>query len=346
MSVAVTIESVEKRFQNFPALRGVSLDIQPGELVALLGPSGSGKTTLLRVIAGLEQAERGRVLFGETDTRELSLRERRIGFVFQHYALFKTMSVAENIAFGLRSRPRAERPSPAEIRKRVSELLELVQLPGLEKRYPSQLSGGQRQRIALARALAIEPRVLLLDEPFGALDAKVRKDLRAWLRQLHQRTGHTTVFVTHDQEEALELADRVAILNAGRIEQVGAPDEVHDRPASPFVCGFVGEANRFEGRVEGGRFASGPVVLAAEGVRDGAATAFVRPHQLALAEPGRGFEVTVDRLTVQGPVGVVEGRTADGQRIEASFARRDLGGVEVRSTLRLAADHAHVFPDA
>ena len=262
MSIAVTIETIEKRFESFPALRGVSLDIQPGELVALLGPSGSGKTTLLRLIAGLEQADRGRVLFGETDTHDLSLRERRIGFVFQQYALFKTMNVAENIAFGLRSRPRQERPSDAEIRKRVGGLLELVQLPGLEKRYASQLSGGQRQRVALARALAIEPRVLLLDEPFGALDAKVRKDLRAWLRELHGRIGLTTVFVTHDQEEALELADRVAILNDGRIEQVGSADDVYDHPATPFICEFLGEVNKLPVKVVGSQafFGDRPVL--------------------------------------------------------------------------------------
>ena len=344
--MTISIRSVDKRFGRYPALNSVSLDIRDGELLALLGPSGSGKTTLLRVIAGLEFPDRGQVLFEDEDVTYLNAAARRVGFVFQQYALFKHMTVAKNVAFGLDVRKRRERPSRPEIAARVDELLGLVELGGLGRRFPSQLSGGQRQRVALARALAVSPRVLLLDEPFGALDATVRKSLRRERRRIHDATGVTTIFVTHDQEEALELADRVAILNAGRIEQVGAPDEVHDRPASPFVCGFVGEANRFEGRVEGGRFASGPVVLAAEGVRDGAATAFVRPHQLALAEPGRGFEVTVDRLTVQGPVGVVEGRTADGQRIEASFARRDLGGVEVRSTLRLAADHAHVFPDA
>ena len=344
--MTISIRSVDKRFGRYPALNSVSLDIRDGELLALLGPSGSGKTTLLRVIAGLEFPDRGQVLFEDEDVTYLNAAARRVGFVFQQYALFKHMTVAKNVAFGLDVRKRRERPSRPEIAARVDELLGLVELGGLGRRFPSQLSGGQRQRVALARALAVSPRVLLLDEPFGALDATVRKSLRRELRRIHDAAGVTTIFVTHDQEEALELADRVAILNAGRIEQVGAPDEVHDRPASPFVCGFVGEANRFEARVEGGRFASGPVVLAAEGVRDGAATAFVRPHQLALAEPGRGFEVTVDRLTVQGPVGVVEGRTADGQRIEASFARRDLGGVEVRSTLRLAADHAHVFPDA
>ncbi len=233
MSVPVSIRNLEKTFGHYPALKGVSLDVAAGELVALLGPSGSGKTTLLRAVAGLEQAEQGSVFFGDIDANQLSLRERRIGFVFQHYALFRHMTVMDNIAFGLRARPRTTRPTESVIRARVLELLGLVQLDGLETRYPAQLSGGQRQRVALARALAIEPRVLLLDEPFGALDAKVRKDLRKWLRELHQRTGHTTLFVTHDQDEAFELADRVAILNKGVIEQVGTAEEILRQPKTP-----------------------------------------------------------------------------------------------------------------
>ncbi|MBP0573168.1 sulfate ABC transporter ATP-binding protein [Mycobacterium tuberculosis] len=239
MSVSVTIEAVEKSFSTFPALSGVSFEAKPGELVALLGPSGSGKTTLLRAVAGLERIDGGRILFGDVDAATLSLKDRRIGFVFQHYALFRHMTVAGNIAFGLKVRPRAERPSRAEIRARVAELLALVQLDGLEKRFPAQLSGGQRQRVALARALAIEPRVLLLDEPFGALDARVRRDLRRWLRSIHDETGHTTLFVTHDQDEALEVADRVAVLNEGRIEQIGTPAEVVAAPATPFVAEFL-----------------------------------------------------------------------------------------------------------
>ncbi len=239
MSVSVRVKNLEKNFDRFAALRGVSLTVEAGELVALLGPSGSGKTTLLRTIAGLEQQESGQVFFDDIDANELTLRERRIGFVFQQYALFKHMTVMDNIAFGLRARPRASRPAESSIRARVEELLSLVQLVGLENRYPTQLSGGQRQRVALARALAIEPRVLLLDEPFGALDAKVRKDLRRWLRELHERTGHTTLLVTHDQEEAFELADRVAILNNGKIEQVGAPAKIIDFPATEFVREFV-----------------------------------------------------------------------------------------------------------
>lgn len=239
MTVSVTVDHIEKDFGAYPALRGVSLVVEAGELVALLGPSGSGKTTLLRVVAGLEQPQRGRVLFGDVDVSTLSLRERRIGFVFQHYALFRHMTVIDNVTFGLRARPRRTRPTAAEIRRRALELLDLVQLAGFEKRYPSQLSGGQRQRVALARALAIEPQVLLLDEPFGALDAKVRKELRHWLRDLHGQIGHTTLFVTHDQDEAFELAHRVAILNQGRIEQVGTPQAILERPATNFVAQFV-----------------------------------------------------------------------------------------------------------
>ncbi len=241
MSVAVHIRNIEKRFREQSVLHKISLTVEGGELLALLGPSGSGKTTLLRTIAGLEFQDGGDVFFGDINARQLTLRERRIGFVFQHYALFRHMTVEDNIAFGLRARPRSQRPSEHDIRSRVFELLQLVQLDGLEKRYPAQLSGGQRQRVALARALGIEPRVLLLDEPFGALDAKIRKDLRQWLRELHQRTGHTTVFVTHDQEEAFELADRVAILNGGRIEQVGTPTQIRQRPENTFVADFLGQ---------------------------------------------------------------------------------------------------------
>lgn len=239
MSVSVTVENIEKEFGVYPALRGASLKVHAGELMAVLGPSGSGKTTLLRVVAGLEQPEAGRVMFDDLDAATLSLRERRIGFVFQHYALFRHMTVLDNIAFGLRARPRRTRPPEGEIQRRSRELLDLVQLADFGDRYPAQLSGGQRQRVALARALAISPRVLLLDEPFGALDAKVRKELRRWLREFHDQTGHTTLFVTHDQDEAFELADRVAILNEGKVEQVGSPRLIQQEPASAFVASFV-----------------------------------------------------------------------------------------------------------
>jgi sulfate transport system ATP-binding protein len=239
----VRVQNIRKEFGRFPALEDVSLDIRSGELIALLGPSGSGKTTLLRLVAGLESPTEGTIFFGDEDASKKTVQERNIGFVFQHYALFRHMTVLDNVAFGLKVRPAKRRPAAADIRRRALDLLELVQLSGLEKRYPAQLSGGQRQRVALARAMAVEPNVLLLDEPFGALDAQVRKELRRWLREIHDRTGHTTIFVTHDQEEALELADRVVVMSKGAIEQVGTPDEIYDHPVSPFVYGFIGQSN-------------------------------------------------------------------------------------------------------
>jgi len=238
--MSITLEHISKRFGDFTALHDVSLDVASGELVALLGPSGSGKTTLLRVIAGLETPDTGHVGIGGEDATDTPVRERHVGFVFQHYALFRHMTVHENVAFGLRVRPRASRPDEAAIREKVRSLLALVQLEGFARHFPHQLSGGQRQRIALARALAVEPRVLLLDEPFGALDAKVRRELRQWLRRLHDEIRLTSVFVTHDQDEALEVADRVAIFNGGRIEQLGAPRDVERHPATPFVRDFLG----------------------------------------------------------------------------------------------------------
>jgi sulfate transport system ATP-binding protein len=238
--MTLVIEQVQKRFRDFEALKGASLTAPDGAFLALLGPSGSGKTTLLRILGGLEYADLGHVSFAGLDWLTIPARERRAGFVFQQYALFRHMTVAKNIAFGLEVRPARQRPARAEIKRRVEELLSLVQLENLGGRYPSQLSGGQRQRVALARALAIEPRMLLLDEPFGALDAKVRKDLRGWLRDLHKQLGLTTVFVTHDQEEALELGDLVAVMNDGRIEQIGAPDVLRNAPATPFVADFLG----------------------------------------------------------------------------------------------------------
>ncbi len=255
--MGIEVQGISKRFGMFAALHDVDLTIPDGELVALLGPSGSGKTTLLRVIAGLDHPDQGRVLFDGVDAVAEPVQTRKVGFVFQHYALFRHMSVFENVAFGLRVRSRVKRPSETEIRRRVRELLALVQLEMVMHRYPSQLSGGQRQRVALARALAVQPRVLLLDEPFGALDAKVRQELRRWLRRLHDELHVTSVFVTHDQEEALELADAVVIMNEGRIEQVGTPDEVYNKPATPFVYQFIGDVNVFHGRLEGGRLQLG-----------------------------------------------------------------------------------------
>ncbi|KAB8318416.1 sulfate ABC transporter ATP-binding protein [Tolypothrix campylonemoides VB511288] len=310
----LSLAGVSKRYAGLAALDAVDLDVRAGELVALLGPSGSGKTTLLRVIAGLLDADAGRVRFGETDATRLSLRERNVGFVFQHYALFRHMTVAENIAFGLKSRPRRTRPDAATIARRVDELLALVQLPGHGSRLPDQLSGGQKQRIALARALAIDPSVLLLDEPFGALDAKVRVELRRWLRRLHERTGQTTLFVTHDQEEALELADRVVVLRDGRVEQVGTPAEVYDAPASAFVFDFIGRAAAFAGRVDGGRFrtAAAPAhAFDAEDAAGGAAVLMARPHDLELVAADAGVPAVVVAVHVRAGRRVVE-LAADG----------------------------------
>ncbi|MCC8428664.1 sulfate ABC transporter ATP-binding protein [Reyranella aquatilis] len=282
--MAIRAEGLAKSFGGTVAVSGLDLAVEPGELLALLGPSGSGKTTFLRLVAGLESPTAGRILFGDEDATHLSVQDRRVGFVFQHYALFRHLTVAENIAYGLRVRPRRERPSDADIKRRVADLLDLVQLPGLDRRRPAQLSGGQRQRVALARALAVEPRVLLLDEPFGALDAKVRRDLRRWLREVHERTGHTTLFVTHDQEEALELADRVAIFDKGGVEQVGTPDDILDRPATPFVAGFVGEAVRVPVDAAGSWIRIGDHQVRTPGENAaGPAELFVRPGDLVPA---------------------------------------------------------------
>jgi len=319
----IRIETIRKEFDRYPAVNDVSLDIRSGELIALLGPSGSGKTTLLRLIAGLEFPDAGRILFGGEDASHLSVQERNVGFVFQHYALFKHMTVADNIGFGLRVRPRGQRPSRAEIRRRSSDLLDLVQLSGLEKRFPAQLSGGQRQRVALARALAIEPRVLLLDEPFGALDAKVRKELRRWLRELHERTGHTTVFVTHDQEEAMELADRVVVMSDGRIEQVGTADEIYDMPASPFVFGFIGASNALRVTVEAGRVYLDDrlLELPRTNLPDGPARLHLRPHDLELVESATG--------SIPGVVSAVR-RNSGSRLIELEIGgRRDRLEVEL-----------------
>jgi sulfate transport system ATP-binding protein len=310
--MSIEVQHINKRFGQFHALRDVNLHIEQGELIALLGPSGCGKTTLLRIIAGLETPDSGQVLFSGEDSTDVHVRERQVGFVFQHYALFRHMTVFDNVAFGLKIKPRGERPSKAEIAEKVHALLKLVQLDWLADRYPSQLSGGQRQRIALARALAVEPKVLLLDEPFGALDAKVRKELRRWLRRLHEELNVTSIFVTHDQEEALEVADRVVVINRGQIEQSGSPREVWERPASPFVYGFLGDANRFEGRTEDGRVRIGDYALdiPRHAGRDQAeAIAFVRPHDFDIARhsPGRdGIDARFSRAVVVGPVAKLE----------------------------------------
>ena len=309
--MGIEARNISKTYGQHVALRDVSLTVNSGELLALLGPSGSGKTTLLRVIAGLEAPDSGTVHFDGADATERSATDRRVGFVFQHYALFRHMSVFENVAFGLRVRPRSHRPSEGEIRHKVNELLKLVQLDYLGDRFPSQLSGGQRQRVALARALAVEPRVLLLDEPFGALDAKVRQELRRWLRRLHSQIHVTSVFVTHDQEEALELADRVVVMNEGRIEQDGTPDEVIEHPATPFVMTFVGEVNIFHGRVQDGKALLGP--LAVDYPDHGStqarkAVGYARPYELQLTRNGStdAWPATVRDVRASGAVVKVE----------------------------------------
>jgi len=302
----IDVDNVARRYSGLAALDGVSLGIESGELLALLGPSGSGKTTLLRTIAGLETPDSGVILFDGQDVGSSRIQDRGVGFVFQHYALFRHMRVKDNIGFGLRARPRNRRPAAGEIRRRVDELLDLVQLPGIGDRFPSQLSGGQRQRVALARALAIEPRVLLLDEPFGALDAQVRRDLRRWLRDLHDRTGHTTVFVTHDQEEALELADRVVVMSQGRIEQCARPDEIYDNPASPFVFSFIGESCVLPVEVKDGNVWLDGIQLdvLAGATPDGPAQLFVRPEDVSVAGDG----------SAGIPTAVLAGRRTGGSR--------------------------------
>jgi sulfate transport system ATP-binding protein len=335
MSIQVT--NINKCYGSFHALRDVSLEIPTGGLVALLGPSGSGKTTLLRVIAGLEEPDSGIVEFHGKDTTNVNVRERKVGFVFQHYALFRHMSVLENVAFGLRVRPRKTRPSKAEIRERCLELLRLVQLDGMADRLPSQLSGGQRQRVALARALAVEPQVLLLDEPFGALDARVRQELRRWLRRLHDELHITSVFVTHDQEEALEVADTVVVMNQGRIEQIGTPEEVYEQPATPFVFNFLGDVNLFRGRSGEGQPQAAPFGLTPEDV------GFVRPHDLEVVkEAGEGtMQAILRRTHAVGPVVRLELQLhSNAQEVFEAHMPRE----QFRALSLIVGDEVHVRP--
>jgi sulfate transport system ATP-binding protein len=343
---AISVEHVSRRFGRFPALDRIDLDVRSGEFLALLGPSGSGKTTLLRILAGLDFADEGLVRFDREDVSRLPIAKRQVGFVFQHYALFRHMTVADNVGFGLSVRPRRERPGKAEIARRVEELLGLVQLPDLGGRYPAQLSGGQRQRVALARALAVEPRILLLDEPFGALDAKVRKDLRRWLRELHDRVGLTSIFVTHDQEEAIELADRVVVVNKGRIEQVATPDDLYADPASAFVHDFVGESNQLPVTVERGRIRFGDRFLPLEpgAAGDGPATLFFRPHAIRRVDASEGLLATVSHLRPNGGL----------LRVEAALPGRPVpleldlpeGGLALGDTLAVLPTRFRLFPAA
>ncbi|WP_301288667.1 MULTISPECIES: sulfate/molybdate ABC transporter ATP-binding protein [Methylorubrum] len=329
-ATAIRIEDVSKTFETAAVLHDFTLDVRAGELLALLGPSGSGKTTLLRIIAGLDFPDRGRIIFGGDDATQVPVQRRAVGFVFQHYALFKHMTVAQNIAYGLNARKRSERPDKAEIKRRVGNLLDLIKLSGFADRYPSQLSGGQRQRIALARALAVEPRVLLLDEPFGALDAQVRKDLRRWLREIHDRTGQTTIFVTHDQDEALELSDRVAVLDRGRLEQVGTPDEVQENPVSPTVLKFLGDTIEVEAIAQNGHvLVNGlPTPLTAPEGLVGPVKLYARPWQLQFAEADTAHLTGTVRSSY---------RTQGRQRIEIDRPGAKVVVVEAADTARLAA---------
>jgi sulfate transport system ATP-binding protein len=333
--MSIEVRNLNRRFGATVACDNLNLDIPDGELVALLGPSGCGKTTLLRIIAGLEVPDAGSVLFHGADATHTDVRDRNVGFVFQHYALFGHMSIFENVAFGLRVRPKATRPSEAEIRSKVMQLLQLVQLDWLADRYPHQLSGGQRQRIALARALAVEPKVLLLDEPFGALDAKVRKELRRWLRRLHDEVHVTSVFVTHDQDEAMEVADRVVVMNQGRIEQQGTPDQVYDHPATPFVLQFLGDVNLFHGRL-----GHAPGGAAADEV------SYVRPHELEiLADAGDDtWPVTLSQTLTVGPNTRIEfKRVSDDSDVDVELPRESYTALRDRLGLAPGA-RVHLRP--
>ncbi|HEY6134009.1 MAG TPA: sulfate ABC transporter ATP-binding protein [Rubrivivax sp.] len=334
--MSIEVRNLNKRFGATVVCDNLNLEIPDGELVALLGPSGSGKTTLLRIIAGLEVPDSGSVRFHGADATDTDVRDRNVGFVFQHYALFGHMTIFENVAFGLRVRSKATRPDEGTIKSKVMQLLKLVQLDWLADRYPHQLSGGQRQRIALARALAVEPKVLLLDEPFGALDAKVRKELRRWLRRLHDEVNVTSVFVTHDQEEAMEVADRVVVMNQGRIEQQGTPDEVYDRPASPFVLQFLGDVNLFHGRL--GRAPAGDTASAD--------VSYVRPHELEIvAAAGDGtWPVTLSQTLTVGPNTRIEfKRDADDSYVDVELPREAF--VRLRDSLGLVpGSRVHLKP--
>lgn len=326
--MSISVANVSKKFGDFNALSDINLDVKTGELVALLGPSGSGKTTLLRIIAGLESANSGNIFFNGQDNTSKKVQDRQVGFVFQHYALFKHMTVGDNVAFGLSIKPKKLRPSKEEIDAKVDELLELIKMKEFKNRYPGQLSGGQRQRVALARALAVEPQVLLLDEPFGALDAKVRKELRRWLRRLHDNYPITSVFVTHDQEEAMDVADRIVILNKGKIEQVGSPKEVYESPSNPFVYDFLGNVNLFHGRVKGGKLnIEGVEYDAPEFIdaKDSSAVSYVRPHDIEISKEDAGegsIKAEVFFVRNSGSIVNIELKRSDiGEYLEAEISR-------------------------
>jgi sulfate transport system ATP-binding protein len=346
--MSIEVQNVTKAFGTYTALQDVSFQVPTGELIALLGPSGSGKTTLLRIIAGLEFPDQGTILFHGEDATDRSVHDRQVGFVFQHYALFRHMTVFDNIAFGLRVRRRRERPTKSAIRDKVHELLRLVQLEGLAGRYPHQLSGGQRQRVALARALAVEPKVLLLDEPFGALDAKVRKELRAWLRRLHDELHVTSLFVTHDQDEALEVADRVVVMHQGQIEQVGTPDDVFHHPATEFVMHFLGDVNAFHGRVDAGTVQFGSLELPFPEDRQqitGDARVFIRPHDVTIDTKTNGLpamEAKVVRVHSAGPLVRVDLLTSANQRLISEISQERFATMNLQPESRVYVRPRHI----
>lgn len=343
--MSIQIQNVSKKFGPFQALQDISIDIQSGELIALLGPSGSGKTSLLRVIAGLETSDVGEIFFDGHSITNHHPKERNVGFVFQHYALFRHMTVFDNVAYGLKVRPRKIRPSKTDIANKVNELLRLVKLENFANRYPTQLSGGQRQRVALARALAVEPKVLLLDEPFGALDAKVRKELRRWLRKLHDEFHITSIFVTHDQEEALDVADRIVVMNNGKIEQIGSPDEVYTHPNSPFVYDFLGNVNLFKGRLHNGQLTHGEFAIDvpdAHAHTQDHAVGYVRPHDILFektAIPGT-VPAKVSHIHLLGPIVQIELRREDvDEFLEAELTKEHFHALQLN-----VGDHVFVRP--
>jgi sulfate/thiosulfate transport system ATP-binding protein len=353
--MGIEVRNITKTFGAFTALRDVSLSVATGELVALLGPSGSGKTTLLRIIAGLEEPDdgSGAILFHDEDVARRNVGSRQVGFVFQHYALFRHMTVFENVAFGLRVRPKRQRPGRNLIKYKVMRLLKLVQLESMAHRYPHQLSGGQRQRVALARALAIEPKVLLLDEPFGALDAKVRQELRQWLRRLHDEIHLTSVFVTHDQDEALELADRVLVMNEGRIEQIGTPDEVFHQPATEFVVKFLGQVNFFHARLEGGKVHFSTLAWESPehaGTPTQTARVFIRPHELEVDVTRNGhpaLQAVVTRIHSAGPNVRLELTAESGEPLHAELTQERYRALKIAagSTVFVTPREVKVFAD-